>query len=251
MIKRETGRFIQVIVLCVLVAGPLICLPVAAAPVAISGPTVITAPGNYILTRDIVSSSTVRCIEIRAPNVVFDGQGHLISGSGQSGTSGVYVASGLSSGPVTIRDVRVKNWDLGITISTTRASIERCTATENTQGITLRFAAGTRITGCTASNNTRMGLDLHDTTRAVLTRNTLTGNAAGVGLLTSPGATVYSNTITKNTWGVVAESSNNPVIKNNLFVLNGEAIVLSHSAGAVISGNRIIPPVGSGEGGAE
>ena len=140
--------------------------------------------------------------------------------------------------------MKVKNWDQGITISTTRASIERCTAIGNTQGITLKFAAGTTITGCTASHNTRMGLDLHDATKAVMTENTLIGNAGGIGLLTSQGATISANRITNNTWGVVAESSNSPTIKNNMFTKNGDAIVLSHSTGAIIAGNRIIPRSG-------
>ena len=245
MLKREVGSFIKVIILGVLIAGLVICLPVAAAPVVISGPTVITAPGTYILTRDIVSSSAVRCIDIRATNVVFDGQGHTISGSGKPGTSGVYVGKVPSPGSVTIKRVKVKNWDQGITISSTIGnSIERCTAIGNTQGITLKFASGTTITGCTASHNTRMGLDLHDSHKAVMTGNTLIGNAGGIGLLTSHGATISANRITNNTWGVVAESSNSPTIKNNMFTKNGDAIVLSHSTGAIIAGNRIIPRSG-------
>jgi len=241
MLGREGKRYLSGILLLMLIAGGVICYQAAAAPIAVTGPTVITAPGTYILTRDIISNNTSRCIEIRAPNVTFDGRGHQICGSGMAGSSGISIAGSLSSGPVTIRGVKVMNWDQGITVTTSRAIIERCTATENNQGFTLVYATGTSITGCTAANNTRMGFDLHDSARVVMTGNTLSGNTGGIGLLTSPGATITANNIRNNTWGVVAESSDRPVIRNNLFMMNGDAIVLSHSTGAIIGGNRIIP----------
>lgn len=244
MLKREGCRIMQVMILGVLIATLVLCLPVAAKPVVITGPTVITAPGTYILTKDIIASSAVRCIEIKVPNVTLDGQGHLISGIGKSGSSGVYVTESMvNAGPgsVVIRGVKVKNWDQGITIYRTKTSIEQCTATGNKQGITLQFASGTTITGSTASNNVRMGFNLYDTTRAFITGNTLIGNYAGIGLLSSPEGTISGNSITNNTIGVVAESSPRPTIRNNLFTRNGEAITISHSEGAIINGNRIIP----------
>ena len=52
--------------------------------------TNITQPGTYYLTKDITDSSATYCMNISANNVILDCQGHLIDGTDNSNTYGIY-----------------------------------------------------------------------------------------------------------------------------------------------------------------
>ncbi len=153
-------------------ATPSASAPIASAPIAeptafapaessaastISSCTKITKPGHYVLSRDVHNGKTrisTGCIEIRANNVVLDGRGHLLDGFGVSDTSGVRVENASN---VTVRNLRVEDWNRGI-------------AVKNADDVTVR--------GVDASNNA-IGIDATDAD-ARLVENTVTGNLKGV-----------------------------------------------------------------------
>src|SRR5450759_1521686 len=70
----------------------------------------INAPGNYVLTNDLIGGPT--CINITANNVVFDGAGYLIhTNLPPNGTHGIVVTN---AGDVTIENTVLSNWEYGI-----------------------------------------------------------------------------------------------------------------------------------------
>ncbi|WP_266075470.1 NosD domain-containing protein [Haladaptatus caseinilyticus] len=161
---------IGLVVLC-LVGGVADARPLAASIgnsptestlVTQSAPTVgsctkITKPGHYTLGRDIHNGKTrisTGCIEIRANDVVFDGNGHLLSGFGVSDTSGVRVENASN---VTVRNVTVNDWNRGIFVT-------------NSEDVTVR--------GVDASNNA-IGIDVTDAD-ARLVENTVRRDLKGV-----------------------------------------------------------------------
>ena len=70
--------------------------------------TVISSPGYYILTQDILNSSTT-CVEIISNDVIFDGNGHVIDGNGSG--YGVYVHD---AGNITLKNLEVTEWIYGV-----------------------------------------------------------------------------------------------------------------------------------------
>lgn len=98
-------------------------------PVRIDGCTTITEPGEYALAGD-VSPTTVDgygCIDIRADDVVLDGRGHAIDGSGAADDGDRAPIAGITVNPegtfepdarpvenVTVRNVAVTGFATGI-----------------------------------------------------------------------------------------------------------------------------------------
>ncbi len=211
---------------------------VSGATVQISGPTVISSPGTYVLTQDIAANQSP-AITIRCSNVVFDGNGHTIDGVDAGGSFGVLVNSysGSLSG-VTVKNVKLTDWYDGLYFKGVNGGrIESVTATSNVRaGISLRSANDNVLTGCTAngngegmyiwsqcsrnriesctmSGNAEMGLWLastgrdpnqydkitYDSTSNQVTGNTATGNGRmGLYVDFSDGNTLANNQVTSN-----------------------------------------------------
>ncbi|MEM4396455.1 MAG: DUF2341 domain-containing protein, partial [Candidatus Woesearchaeota archaeon] len=81
----------------------------------ISGCTVITSPGHYILAEDIIDSQATTCIDIQANNVVFDCQGRMIDGLYRYFTYGLRISRSTSqSTNITIMNCIINDWENGI-----------------------------------------------------------------------------------------------------------------------------------------
>lgn len=72
---------------CTTTSTPPASIIQTSAPQEISGPIIITKPGLYQLTNDLVPSTLDKfspqeyvCINIRSSDVIFDGMGHVIDG---------------------------------------------------------------------------------------------------------------------------------------------------------------------------
>ena len=157
----------------------------------ITGPVKITAPGTYTLMKDITGSSSQVGIEIASSNVVLDGNGHALSGTGQDGSCGVFVSSGDApiSG-VVVRNLKVSNWGYGIYYyrGVTDGTVTGCTATGNTFAGVVLYSGGDRTTirGNTIQQNNR-GIYLADVDGVRVVDNMLSNpyNAACAALVTN------------------------------------------------------------------
>jgi parallel beta-helix repeat protein len=83
--------------------------------VDISTCTVISTPGTYTLTNNIIDSTSTNCIQIKSSNVTLEGGSHRVVGSKTSGSRGVYVYNSSETLlNVVVRQVTLEGWDKGI-----------------------------------------------------------------------------------------------------------------------------------------
>lgn len=188
-----------------LLAALLFCIavPVAATDVTYTGQTItITSPGSYVLSNDIVNSGQLTCIEIRAPDVVFDGAGHLIDGKGIEGSIGISVNGPEGTRNVTVRNVRIREWDYGVDLhGVVNSSIESSVLQNNLfcGAVLYRNATGNTIRACTITGNV-YGLVLSDgAADCVVSDNRIESNECGLYLYASDGVTVTRNVIANST----------------------------------------------------
>ncbi len=236
----------------------MIAMPiVSAATVQISGPTVISSPGTYVLTKDISSASTP--IKIQCSDVVFDGNGHTIDGVDGGSTYGVQVFSGGTLNRVTVKNLRITDYYCGIYFRGVNGGrIESVTATSNVQdGIYLNNANDNVISACTANGNDQHGIRFWSMcSRNRIESCTLSNNAdTGLWLAStgrdpnqydkitydSEGNQVVGNTATGNgRMGLYVDFSERNTLSNNRVSDNaGFQIFLDYSGSNRVESNTV------------
>ncbi len=194
--------------LCIAILASLllfsgITVPVAATNLAYSGQTItIAAPGSYVLTNDITDSSLATCIEIRASNVVFDGGGHLVDGRGTGDSIGISVHNPQGVRNVTIRNVRVRDWDRGVSLAGVVDSGVESSVLEGNLFCGAVFylnATGNTLAGCNVTGN-GFGIILSaGAADCEVLGNRIENNECGLYLYASNGVTVAHNIVAGNT----------------------------------------------------
>src|SRR6266849_6014665 len=128
----------------------------AAAPTPISACGTISAPGNFVVTKNLTTSGD--CLTLTSSNVNIDLKGHTISGDGSG--SGI-IGNNLHN--VVINDGKIKHFATGIQLTlagccTGNDTIQNMNVSNNTGG-------GIHVGGCcdtfaniTANNNGGIGL---------------------------------------------------------------------------------------------
>ena len=135
--------------------------------------TDIEASGAYVLTEDLADSDAETCIEVRADDVTLNGDGHTIDGMGVEDSTGVLV-DGFEN--VTVRDLTVTDW---------------------TVGITYRVDAAGTVTDLTATAN-GLGVSVDDSSEISLAESALDNNGAGARFSVSDGNTITDTTANDN-----------------------------------------------------
>ncbi len=120
---------------------------------AIAGRCVIDEPGTYVLSSDLLSAST--CIVVEADNVVIDGRGFTIKGSGEG--YGIY-ARGVEN--LTVKDLKVSGWRTGIYLEDVRnVVLKDIVAEENKEdGVSINLFFNATVKNCRLSRNGGRGL---------------------------------------------------------------------------------------------
>jgi parallel beta-helix repeat protein len=256
--------------LIMLVLVTLVPSALAAGSISVNGPTVISSPGTYVLTKDI-SGGGSPAIWIQSSDVVFDGNGHTIDGTGASGSFGILVNGGSGLSRVTVKNVKLTNWHYGLYFKgVSNGQISGVTATNNNNaGICLAYSSNNQVTGCTstgnehgillsfassyntvsgntASNNSDSGVyvastssTVYDTTGNQINGNTLNGNYQGVYVVFSNGNSFSDNTVSHNSdYGIFADyASGTSMIRNSISGSGQSGVVLFDARGCIISGN--------------
>lgn len=179
-----------------------IAVPVAATDLVYNGQTItIASPGSYVLTNDITDSSLATCIEIRASNVVFDGGGHLVDGTGTTDSIGISVHNSQGVGNVTIRNIRVRDWDRGVSLAgAVDSSVESSVLEGNLfcGAVFYLNATGNTLTSCNVKGN-GFGLVLSaGAADCEVLGNRIESNECGLYLYASDGVTLTRNIIAGN-----------------------------------------------------
>ena len=118
----------------------------------------ITDPGEYVLQRDrrvegIVPASEAM-IHIAADDVTLDGQGNAVVGKGVSDTVGIETAAEQSVETVTVENVRLAQWEVGLALTTVgQATVNGVEATANSYGLRLDRATAGSVSECSIRGN--------------------------------------------------------------------------------------------------
>ncbi|MEM2638378.1 MAG: NosD domain-containing protein, partial [Candidatus Hadarchaeales archaeon] len=155
--------------------------------------TEITQPGYYRLVNDIsgLLSGKDYCIKISASNVVLDGQGFSINGTGSG--KGILV----QANNVTIKNVSVSGYY---------------------DGIFLSLSSNNTIENCTLSGNYEEGIHLYSSNNNIIRSNKVSGNVRGIYLHSSSNNLMENNMISNNNdYGIHLSSSSDNIVKNNDF----------------------------------
>lgn len=176
----------------------------------------ISSPGTYILTADIIDNDQGRCITITASDVIFDGNGHTIDGIDGHSSHGVTVFSKN----VTVKNLISKDWERGIAyLETEGGIIFNNTLISNIGGIWPDAARNLEISNNHAINND-LGFNLFSSMNNVVLDNSVEYN--GVGIMVNEGLdnTIKNNVAKNNGCGYYSEFSTRNLIINNTITNN-------------------------------
>ena len=188
---------------------------------------IISQPGSYYLTENIVGVSGKNGILVTANNVTLDLKGFSVLGASNS-ENGIIIFS--SSPNLTIRDGTISGWtnssSYGVICQTTNVIFERLTISGNFSG--LYCGGNTVVENCTVSGNNGIGITVFGSDSLVRGNRCLGNNAANVGGTTSlvvfgsnnriEGNHVTSTGVGGYGIGIISSASytNNIVIQNSV-----------------------------------
>ena len=186
----------------------------------------------YVLTKDLVISSGDGIV-IELDNIIIDGAGHTIQGSGGRG----FVLSKRYN--VTVKNTKIVSFFTGVFIScSSKCTISGNSILEGYEGIYLSDSCDNIISENSIASVT-IGISLGPyCDRNIICRNTITECGHGVDLMSAYGNIISGNNILHNYRGIFLETGMNIVIGNNI-VSNDVGIKLYHSQGVIITRNMI------------
>lgn len=178
----------------------------------------ITQPGSYYLSANVVGAAGFNGIVIGADNVTLDLNGFAVLGAAGS-ASGIQVSGTRSN--ITIKDGTVRGWGAGGIVASDDAGVivSDVTASNNTGGYGIQLGNGAVVTGCTVSFNSLGGLRAAE--GATVTGCTSADNTGDGFFISSAGA---SNALAGVLSGcTAARNSGNGFTSTNSSVVNCNA----------------------------
>ena len=233
---------------------------VSAEPIAVDSCRVINQPGEYILTQDITNVQA-GCFRITANNVIFDGNGHVISGDRQSPLAkNAFSVTNLNG--ITIKNTVLSDFAWAIVLNAvTNSRIYNNTISDaflSTSQQVLSSAAGITLLSVKnvsvdhnliESTQGKAGIDLYGISRNnVIEYNRLVNNdVAGirVGHLTSTGGVAFqqdtiirSNFVSGSKEGITLYASTLNSLINNTLDSNRIGVQIYESNNNLLVGNQ-------------
>jgi len=179
---------------------------------------------TYTFTANIYSSEHQLAIVVEKDNIILDGAGYTLQGTGVYRSIGIDL-TGRSS--VTIKNMKIEGFGYGIYLENSSNNTINENSISNNTDNTYEMQSGIAFFG--SSNNT-------------ISRNNITANdKTGIYLVNSSNNTISGNNITDNSWmGFYLRSSSSNVIHGNCITDHGEGISLYGSSGNMIYHNDFI-----------
>jgi parallel beta-helix repeat protein len=186
---------------------------------------------DYTFTSDIYDS-----IVVAADNIVIDGNGYTLYGSGSG--YGIYLNS--KSG-ITVTKVAINGFSCGIHLEQSSTNtISENTVSDTTEGISLKFSS----TGNTISDNTVLdsdnGIYMFSAPGSTITGNEISARIHGFYLERCHGSTLVGNTVLGGVTGIRLYSSTGSTAEENT-VLDSTfcGLYLDGSHGSIVTSNTI------------
>lgn len=212
------------------------------------------------ITYTLTSSANI-AITIQRNNIIFDGKGYTINGTGSEiGFNLDNVAN------VTIKNVKIQNFYYGLLVnnesnyntvtkntitnsyygiyvntSSNYNSISENTIKNNYYGICIQSSSNINLTSNTITTNKYNGLLFDNSLNNILTKNTITSNSKGIEVINSQNNCINENTITSNLGaGILLTSSKYNNINMNTLKLNNNGMEIVSSSNNNITQNLLI-----------
>ncbi len=185
--------------------------------------TVISASGEYLLTADILDSSSGNCIQINSSDVIFNGLSHTVDGKDSWGSIGISTVPGIKN--VTLLNLILTDWDVGLYVSNlSNSTLENITISSHVSyGIAIRSSANITFRSTTVEKGSSFsseGINVQDSENLTFINLTSSENYANDGV-------DFSNT-------------NNTLLKDCNISANGaNGVYLDHSINITIEGCTI------------
>ncbi|MDH5375084.1 MAG: right-handed parallel beta-helix repeat-containing protein [Candidatus Bathyarchaeota archaeon] len=178
---------------------------------------------TYVFTDNIYDTIIV----VWRDNVVVDGAGYTLQGTGVRDSKGINIGP-LGSDNVTIRNMKIENFFFGIYVSeSSNNTISGNNITNNSIGIWLcEFSDYTSITGNSLTNN---GITVILSSNNTISDNNITSSRVGIMLAWSSNNSIAENHLTNNDNAVLLHNSSNNSIYHNNFVSNTSQVYLGKS----------------------
>lgn len=151
--------------------------------------TTITEPGRYVLGSDILGGGkdnftfiSQSCLVVESDDVVLEGRGHQVDGTGVTDTTGIAVV-GTSNDTVenvTIKNVTLTDWNQGIVAQRADGvSVRNVTLADNAYGMAAEQSTGVSVTRSTVRDNLIGVYEDGGSNVTQLTGTSFDGNYAG------------------------------------------------------------------------
>jgi len=199
---------------------------------------------TYYLTKDIVDSSSTKCMDISANNIVFNCQNYTIDGIDGTNTYGIQISRASQEvTDIKIVNCTVSDWQYGIFIKNGNSNtINISTLTSNSYGIFIKNGNSNTINISTLTSNS-VGIYIWYSDQNLISRTKAISNVNdGIYILRSESTTIENSTIENNKWGIsVASLSNFTTIKFSNITKNSYGITIQGftSYSLLIHSNRI------------
>jgi parallel beta-helix repeat protein len=218
----------------------------SAKPIPITGPTVITSPGQYYIASSVTNSTDPVYIEVRASNVYIDGRGKVIDGTDADESIGIKIYnSAMSLVNVVVKNVVLNDWSTGMWLTDVKNSlIDKVTVSSSSgNGILLQNSRGNTIQNSVLQDNGNCGIILFENSNSnTLQKNTIQTNGIdGIRIRFSDNNLVQNSKILNNIGpGINLDEGNyNTLLKNTITGNGGWGIVLYKASDNQITQNTV------------
>jgi len=223
-------------VMFILLLANMLTLVLNIQPVKASGTIYIRADGSIdpptapIYTADNITYTLTGNIPVGADgivierdNIVVDGAGYTVTGSGNGNGTTLTDRSN-----VTVRSMTIKNFEYGIFLDS---------------------SSNTTLSGNNITANNYCGIRLGYSSNNTVSCNNVSNNGGGISFSSSSNNTVSGNNVANNGWGIGFGNSSDNILSRNNFANNGYGIELGYSSdNNVLSGNDVTANNGRGIG---
>ncbi|WP_191967046.1 MULTISPECIES: nitrous oxide reductase family maturation protein NosD [Haloferax] len=215
--------------------------------IPIDGPTEITEPGYYVLTKDIVVNNPMTVIVVKegVPDVTIDGHGHTIKGPGKN----VYQSTGIRAGlylsddtlNCTVKNLIVTGFETGIEYSDNRnGTISHVKITHCEAALRLYSVTDLTIADNVIAKNDIVFFQDEGARRTRVLRNRITRNEGIAGFEFAPDLLFKDNRFDYNGSRLGLFFCQDATVVDNLFYQNGGGLFIFETLGNVVRKNRFI-----------
>jgi len=182
----------------------------------------------YTVTEDIISTATYPngSIVVERDNIVIDGAGHTLQGSGTSGPYGILLPGRTN---VTVKGLEIKDLRIGISIGdSSNVTISGNNITNNGRhGVEIgNYSCYNTVSGNNIINNSWVGVRVGvESNYNTISGNNITANTyEGIHFAFSNSNRVFGNDIANSNIGIVMNCSRNNLVCYNNFVNNTQQV---------------------------